>query len=140
MLSTCAVRQVLARQAAIWSSILMILLLGCAGIRKNDSAVLMRSQQVQATLVEIAVALDQYRAEHEYYPEGLATLRDANYFSLMPDLEQEWAFNFGVDGGKVMMVEAVSQATMPDGPGYKITYRVLANKWEGYGITIWPVP
>lgn len=111
---------------------------GCAGSRKNDPAVILRSQRVQATMVEIAGALEQYRTDHGFYPEGLATLRDGRYLSIMPDLERDWAFSFQVDGGKIMMIEAASQAAMADGPGYKISFRVSDNHWEGYGITVWP--
>ncbi len=112
--------------------------LGCAGSRKNDPAVLLRSQRVQAAMTDISNALVKYQQEHGFFPKGMATLRDAQYLSLMPDLEREWTFNYYVDGGKVLMVEAVSTNLMPDGANYKITYRVPEQGWEGYGLTIFP--
>jgi len=111
---------------------------GCAGSRRNEPTVILRSQRVQATLVEIASALDQFRADHGYYPEGLAALRESRYLSIMPDLERDWAFSFNVDGGKILMIGAVSQEAMVDGPGYRISFRVPDNYWEGYGITVLP--
>ena len=115
-----------------------VLSAGCAGSRRKDPTVILRSQRVQATMVDIASALDQFRADHGLYPEGLAALRDSRYISILPDLERDWAFSFKVDGGKMQMIEAVSQEAMADGPGYKILFRVPDNYWEGYGITIWP--
>jgi len=112
--------------------------LGCAGSRKNDPGVLMRSQRVQAAMVDIASSLERYRAEKGFFPEGMAALRDAHYLSIMPDLEREWTFKYFTDGDKITMVEATSTETMLDGKGYKITYRVPDNAWEGYGITVWP--
>lgn len=111
---------------------------GCAGSKKNDPAVQLRSQRVQATLTDVVSALETYYGEKGYFPKGLASLRDAHYLSIMPDLEREWNFNYYPDGGNVMMAEAVSTASMPDGAGYKITYRVPDQTWEGYGITEWP--
>ena len=111
---------------------------GCAGSRRNDPTVILRSQRVQATMVEIGSALDQFRTDHGDYPEGIAPLREGRYFSIMPDLERDWTFSFDVDGGKIMTIEAVSQEAMVDGPGYKIFFRVPDNYWEGYGITVWP--
>jgi len=111
---------------------------GCAGSRRKEPTVILRSQRVQATLVEIASALDQFRTDHGYYLEGLAALRESRYLSIMPDLERDWAFSFNVDGGKILMIGAVSQEAMVDGPGYRISFRVPDNYWEGYGITVWP--
>ena len=115
-----------------------VLSAGCAGSRRNDPTMILRSQRVQATLVEIAAALDQFRTDHGNYPEGLAALRESHYLSIMPDLERDWAFSFTVDAGKILMIAAVSQKAMADGPGYKILFRVPDNYWEGYGITVWP--
>ena len=89
-------------------------------------------------MVEIAAALDQYRTDRGTYPEGLAVLREGRYLSIMPDLERDWAFSFDLEAGKILMIVAVSQAAMANGPGYKILFRVPDNYWEGYGITVWP--
>ncbi|MFH1862445.1 MAG: hypothetical protein ABH878_06480 [bacterium] len=116
----------------------LLLLSGCAGSRKDDPALQLRVHRVQATLSDIAAALDQYQKDNGFFPKGMATLRDAAYLSIMPDLEREWAFEYFTDGGRIMMVEATSRATMPDGAGYRITYQVPEQSWEGYGITIFP--
>ena len=65
-------------------------------------------------------------------------MRDQVYLLMMPDLERDWTFSFKADGEKILLIEAVSQEAMADGPGYKIIYRVAGNDWEGYGITVWP--
>ncbi|TKJ37599.1 hypothetical protein CEE37_13885 [candidate division LCP-89 bacterium B3_LCP] len=113
------------------------LMQGCAGTRKAEQ-VKLRAQRVQATLTDIAEALEKYQQDKGYFPKGMATLRNARYLSIMPDLEREWKFEYFTDGGNVMMVEAVSRSSMPDGSGHRITYRVPSDVWEGYGITEFP--
>lgn len=117
---------------------LIVAILGCAGSREKDPTLQMRVQRVQATLTDISEALERYKDERGYFPKGMATLRDAQYLSIMPDLEREWTFKYYTDGGRVMMVEAVSTSNMPDGAGYKIVFRVPDQTWDGYGITVWP--
>ncbi|MBU0517363.1 hypothetical protein KJ564_00330 [bacterium] len=118
--------------------LLAALLLGCAGTRKNDPAVALRSQRVQSTLSDIADGLNAYHQERGYFPKGLATLRETGLVSIMPDVEREWTIKYYVDGDKVMMIEAVSRTAMPDGEGYSVVYRVPNSEWEGYGITEFP--
>jgi hypothetical protein len=98
----------------------------------------MRVQRVQATLTDIAEALEKYDNDRGYFPKGMATLRDAGYLSIMPDLEREWSFKYYTDGGQVMMVEAVSRTSMPDGAGYRLIYRAPDQTFDGYGITEFP--
>lgn len=117
---------------------LIALVVGCAGSRKKHSEVLVRSQRVQMALGDIAKALAQYQSDNGYFPKGLATLRDEAYVRIMPDVEQEWTLKYYTDGDRVMMVEAISRPSMPDGEGHKITYRVPEEAWEGYGITEFP--
>lgn len=114
------------------------LMIGCAGSRKGDPSVILRSQRVQATMTDIVGALEKYHAEKGFFPKGMASLRDAHYLSIMPDLEREWVFTYNTDGDRVMMVEAVSTALMPDKAGRRIVYRVPEQVWEGYGITEFP--
>lgn len=114
------------------------LVLGCAGSYRKDPAIQMRSQRVQATMVDIVSALQNYQAEKGFFPDGLATLREGHYLTIMPDLEREWTFQYFTDGAKVTLVEATSTETMLNGAGYKIAFRVPDNAWEGYGITVWP--
>ncbi|MCX6639483.1 MAG: hypothetical protein NTW14_03255 [bacterium] len=111
------------------------LLSGCAGSQKGKSQMQARAQRVQAALTDLVSALQTYKDEKGYFPKGLAILRDGHYFSLMPDLEKEWTFNYYPDGGQIMMVDAVSRAEMSDGAGHKIVYRPRDQVWEGYGIT-----
>ncbi len=118
--------------------LLLILLQGCAGSRRDDPEVLARSQRVQITLGVIANALQFYHTDHGFFPEGLATLRETNYLAILPDLEREWNFNYYVDGDQVTQIEAVSTAVMLDGAGFKVIFRVFENKWEGYGIDKFP--
>ena len=120
------------------SLLIIALILGCAGTRKDRSAVEMRSQRVQAALIAVADALQMYQQDKGYFPQGLATLRDGHYLSIMPDVERDWQFDYYTDGGQVMMVEATSRSSMPDGAGQKIIYRVPDQSWEGYGITEFP--
>ncbi len=122
----------------IIAALALTIIAGCAGSKKNDPAVQMRSQQVQKALGDIAQALVDYKTEHGYFPKGMATLRDAHYLSLMPDVERDWTLKYYIDGGEVMMVEAVSRLSMPDGDGYRIEYRVQEESWGGYGITVFP--
>lgn len=116
----------------------VILLVGCAGSKKKKSAVQLRSQRVQEALGDISDALKKYYDDNGYFPKGMATLRDAGYLSIMPDVEREWELKYYTDADKVMMIEATSRSSMPDGRGYKITYRTLEEHWEGYGITEFP--
>lgn len=118
--------------------VIIVHITGCAGTRKNDPALMMRVQKVQAALTDIANALEVYKADKGYYPKGMATLRDAQYLSIMPDVEREWTLKYYTDGGQVMMVEAVSNPSMSDGAGHRITYLVPSQTWEGYGITVFP--
>jgi hypothetical protein len=117
---------------------LIIWLVGCSSSRKEDPALQMRVQRIQATLTDIVEALEKYNDDRGYFPKGMATLRDAGYLSIMPDLEREWSFKYYTDGGRIMMVEAVSRAAMPDGEGHNMTYRVPDQIYEGYGITEFP--
>lgn len=112
--------------------------LGCAGSHRDDPAVLMRSQRVQAAIVDVVSALQNYHGEKGFFPQGLATLREGHYLTMMPDLEREWTFEYFTDGDKVSLVQATSTETMINGAGYKIAFRVADNAWEGYGITVWP--
>lgn len=118
--------------------LLIALLLGCAGTRKDRSAAQMRAQRVQAALTAMADALEMYKQDKGYLPKGMATLRDGRYLSIMPDVERDWSLEYYTDGGQVMMLEATSRAAMPDGAGHKIIYRVPDQSWEGYGITEFP--
>ena len=118
--------------------LLISLLMGCAGARQKRNDVQMRSQRVQKTLEEIITALHEYQDDHGYFPKGMATLRDMQYLSIMPDIEREWNLKYYTDGGQVMMVEAVSRPSMPDGAGFVLYYRVPEGEWEGYGITEFP--
>lgn len=118
--------------------LIIALILGCAGTRKDRSVVEMRSQRVQAALVAVADALQMYQQDKGYFPQGLATLRDDHYLSIMPDVEIDWQFDYYTDGGQVMMVAATSRSSMPDGTGHRIIYRVPDQSWEGYGITEFP--
>ena len=118
--------------------LLIALLLGCAGTRKDHSAAQMRAQRVQAALTAVADALEMYQQDKGYFPKGLATLREGRYLSTMPDVEREWSLDYYTDGGRVMMLEATSRSSMPDGAGYKIIYRAPDQSWEGYGITEFP--
>ena len=117
---------------------LIISMVGCSSSRKKDPALQLRVQRVQATLTDITAAVEKYNEDRGYLPKGMATLRDAGYLSIMPDLEREWSFKYFTDGGRVMMVEAVSRAAMPDGEGYRMIYRVPDQNFEGYGITEFP--
>ncbi len=119
-------------------ALLLALMIGCAGSRQKRDAVQMRSERVQTALGDITQALQKYQDVHGYFPKGMATLRDTQYLSIMPDVEQEWTLKYYTDGGRVMMVEAISTSSMPDGEGYEIIYRVTEGLWEGYGITIFP--
>ncbi len=114
------------------------LLMSCAGTRKPDPQVILRSQRVQVALGDIAEGLQKYHQDYGYFPKGLAALRDAGYVSIMPDVEREWVLKYFTDGDQVTMVEATSLASMPDGEGYSIVYRVPTEEWEGYGITVFP--
>jgi hypothetical protein len=116
----------------------ILLVFGCAGSKKGDPSVILRSQRVQATMTDIVGALEKYHEDKGFFPKGMASLRDAHYLSIMPDLEREWVFTYYTDGDQVMMVEAVSTALMPDKAGRKIVYRVPEQVWEGYGITEFP--
>ena len=118
--------------------VLFACILGCAGTRKDDPALLMRVQRVQTALSDITRALESYEADKGYFPRGMATLRDTQYLSIMPDVERDWTLKDYTDGDQVMMVEAVSNPSMPDGAGHKIIYRVPDLSWEGYGITEFP--
>jgi len=116
----------------------LTLLIGCAGTRKNDPEVALRSQRVQKTLNDVAEGLDAYHNDRGYFPKGMATLRETGYVVIMPDVERDWTIKYYVDGDQVTMVEAVSRPVMPDGEGYSIVYRVPDASWEGYGITVFP--
>ncbi len=117
---------------------LIVLSAGCAGTKKNCPGIQLRSQQVQKTLGDIVEALETYKKTHGFFPKGMATLRDGHYLSIMPDVEREWTLKYYIDGGEILMVEAVSVATMPDGEGYKLIHNVLEGSWGGYGITTFP--
>ena len=130
---------------ADWTSYLIVgfllvsLVLGCAGTRKADQAMQLRIQRVQTTLTDIVRALQSYKQDKGYFPKGMATLRDAHYLSIMPDVERVWTLKHYTDGAvRWMMVEAVSKSSMPDGAGHRIIYRVPDQTWEGYGITEFP--
>ena len=114
------------------------LLTGCAGSKQKRSAVQLRSQRVQEALGDISQALKEYYDDNGYFPKGMATLRDTGYLSIMPDVEREWELKYYTDADRVMMVEATSRSAMPDGSGYKITYRVREESWDGCGITEFP--
>jgi hypothetical protein len=116
----------------------VMLIVGCAGSKKKRSAVQLRSQRVQEALGDISEALQNYYNDNSYFPKGMATLRDAGYLSIMPDVEREWEFKYYTDADRIMMVEATSRSSMHDGSGYNIIYRVQEESWEGYGITEFP--
>lgn len=117
---------------------LSVLVLSCAGTRKNDPAISMRSQQVQLVLGAIASSLDKYHTDHGFFPKGIATLREEAYLTLDPDLERQWTFNYWTDGPAVTMVDATSTPAMPDGKGWHIVYKPTTGSFEGYGIDKFP--
>ncbi|HDH58048.1 MAG TPA: hypothetical protein ENF16_05495 [Bacteroidetes bacterium] len=117
---------------------LLALFMGCAGTRKPDPEMQRRVEYVKGAMTAVANALQFYYNDHGFFPKGMATLRDADYLALAPDVEREWELKYYTGGGQVMMVEAISRSTMPDGEGHKIIYRLPDESWEGYGITEFP--
>ena len=119
-------------------SVVIALLIGCAGTQKPDPVMQQRVEYVKGAMTAIANALQFYYNDHGFFPKGMATLRDAEYLALAPDVEREWNLKYYTGGGQVMMIEAISRSSMPDGEGHKIIYRLPDESWEGYGITEFP--
>jgi hypothetical protein len=108
---------------------------GCAGSRPEVET---RVDRVKGAMSALANALQFYYQDHGYFPKGIATLKDAEYLAIYPDVERQWELKYYTGAGKVTMIEAVNRAAMPDGAGQRIVYRVQENVWEGYGITEFP--